>query len=73
MPIIASEALLARGPLAVVFVRGPWCPYCSLTLEALDEARPAIEQLGASLVVISPMRATSSRAPPPSAAWACGC
>jgi peroxiredoxin len=53
--IIASEALLARGPIAVVFVRGSWCPYCSLTLEALDAARPEIEQQGASLVVISPM------------------
>jgi peroxiredoxin len=51
---VSSEALLARGPLAVVFIRGPWCPYCSLTLDALEEVRPSIEQLGASLVVISP-------------------
>jgi peroxiredoxin len=53
--VISSEALLARGPLAVVFIRGSWCPYCSLTLEALDAARPAIEQQGAGLVVIAPM------------------
>jgi hypothetical protein len=33
----SSDALLARGPLVVVFIRGPWCPYCSLALEALDE------------------------------------
>jgi peroxiredoxin len=52
---VSSDALLARGPLVVVFIRGPWCPYCSLTLEALDALRPAIEQLGAGLVVISPM------------------
>ena len=24
--LVSSEALLARGPLAVVFLRGPWCP-----------------------------------------------
>jgi peroxiredoxin len=53
----SSDALLARGPLVVVFIRGPWCPYCSLALEALDECHPAIEQLGASLVVISPVSA----------------
>ena len=33
--VVSSEGLLARGPLAVVFIRGPWCPYCSLTLGAL--------------------------------------
>ena len=38
--VLASEGLLAKGPLAVMFFRGPWCPYCSLTLQALDEARP---------------------------------
>ncbi len=53
--IIASEALLARGPLAVVFVRGPWCPYCSLALEALEAVRPSIERLGGSLAVVSPV------------------
>lgn len=55
--LVLSEALLARGPLAVVFLRGPWCPYCTLALEALEEVRPAIDQLGASLVVVSPASA----------------
>jgi peroxiredoxin len=52
---VTSEELLARGPLALAFFRGPWCPYCSLALEALDQARPAIERLGASLVAVAPM------------------
>ena len=52
---VSSNALLARGPLVTAFIRGPWCPYCSLALEALDQARPAIEQQGATLVVISPV------------------
>ena len=55
--LVSSEALLARGPLAVVFLRGPWCPYCTLALQALEEVRPAIDQLGASLVVVSPASA----------------
>jgi peroxiredoxin len=54
--VVSSDQLLARGPLVTAFVRGPWCPYCCLALEALNEARPAIEQLGASLVVIAPVR-----------------
>ena len=52
---VASDALLDRGPLAIVFIRGTWCPYCSATLDALEQARPRIEQLGGSLVVVSPM------------------
>ena len=33
--IVTSDELLPRGPVALAFFRGPWCPYCSLTLEAL--------------------------------------
>jgi peroxiredoxin len=54
---VTSEQLLANGPLVLVFVRGTWCPYCSLTLQALDEARPAIERLQGSIVVVSPLQA----------------
>ncbi len=53
--IVSSEELLARGPLALAFFRGPWCPYCSMALQALDEVRPTIENLGASLVAVAPM------------------
>ena len=53
--VVASEALLANGPMVLVFVRGTWCPYCSLALQALDAARPPIEALGGTLVVVSPM------------------
>ena len=53
---VNSEELLAEGPLVLVFIRGTWCPYCSLALQALDEARPRIERLGASLVVVAPLQ-----------------
>jgi peroxiredoxin len=46
--------LLAKGPAVVSFYRGGWCPYCNLELRALQNALPAIRQLGAELVAISP-------------------
>jgi peroxiredoxin len=56
---VASGSLLAQGPLVLAFIRGTWCPYCSLALQALDEeVLPEIERLGASLVVVSPLRPT---------------
>lgn len=43
-----------QGPLVVTFFRGEWCPYCRLMLAALEEALPAIEALGATLVAVTP-------------------
>lgn len=45
----SSAALLAKGPLVVSFYRGIWCPYCTLDLQALQAALPAITQYGAQL------------------------
>jgi peroxiredoxin len=53
---VTSDELLARGPLVVNFFRGGWCPYCSLALQAFDDALPAINDLGAELVAISPLK-----------------
>ncbi|SRR5579871_4346584 len=52
--LIASDELLARGPLVVTFFRGSWCPYCQRTLEALEEALPRIHAAGAELVALTP-------------------
>lgn len=49
-----SQELLDRGPLVLALFRGGWCPYCDLTMAALEEARPAIEGLGARAVGIMP-------------------
>ncbi|MFZ5784364.1 MAG: peroxiredoxin-like family protein [Pseudomonadota bacterium] len=49
-----SHELLDRGPLVLALFRGGWCPYCDLTMTALEEARPAIEILGASVAGIMP-------------------
>lgn len=52
--LVASAELLERGPLVISFFRGDWCPYCSLELQALQEALPQIEALGATLVAVTP-------------------
>jgi peroxiredoxin len=58
---VSSADLLAKGPLVVSFYRGVWCPYCNMELQALQAALPEFEQLGASLVAISPQTAANSR------------
>lgn len=49
-----SGELLDRGPLVLALFRGGWCPYCDLTMLALEDARPAIEALGATAVGVMP-------------------
>ncbi len=58
---VSSADLLARGPLVISFYRGVWCPYCNMELQALQEALPQFEHMGASLVAISPQTAANSR------------
>lgn len=58
---LASEDLLARGPLVLSFYRGVWCPYCNIELGALQEAWPAIQATGAQLVSVSPQSLANGR------------
>lgn len=52
--LVFSDDLLAKGPLVICFFRGGWCPFCSATLQALQEILPDINAQGASLIAISP-------------------
>jgi peroxiredoxin len=52
-PVTLSH-LLKDGPVVVTFYRGEWCPYCNVQLRALQVALPEFQELGASLVAISP-------------------
>jgi len=45
---------LEHGPVVLSFYRGGWCPYCNLELQALQQALPEIQELGAQLVAVSP-------------------
>lgn len=57
---VRFSELLTDGPVVVSFYRGGWCPYCNLELRALQEKLPEIENLGASLLAISPERPDNS-------------
>jgi peroxiredoxin len=54
--------LLLDGPLVISFYRGGWCPYCRLSLRALDAALPAIRRAGAQVVALSPEGPAAARA-----------
>jgi len=51
---VCLEDLLKAGPVVLVFYRGLWCPFCNLTLAALQQALPQIGETGATLVAVSP-------------------
>ncbi len=48
---------LANGPVVVLFARGGWCPFCTLTLRAYQAALPAIHAAGGDLLAITPQPA----------------
>lgn len=52
--VVRSADLVSRGPLLLCFIRGRWCPFCVGQMEAMNAIVPELENLGASLVAISP-------------------
>jgi peroxiredoxin len=52
--MVSLSEVLAKGPAVISFYRGGWCPYCNLSLHALQEALSQIESTGATLIAISP-------------------
>ena len=52
--LVALDALLAKGPTAVMFHRGHWCPYCRMNVGALVRARLEIAATGGQVVIITP-------------------
>jgi len=53
--VVSLDALLAQGPVVLVFFRFAGCPACNLTLPNYQrELFPGLAALGASLVAISP-------------------
>lgn len=49
-----TEQLIKKGPVVVIFYRGEWCPVCNKYLSELNESLPAIQDYGATVLVISP-------------------
>jgi peroxiredoxin len=52
--VIDLSNLLKRGPVVLSFFWGVGCPFCILELQALAAAHSEIENLGATLVALSP-------------------
>jgi len=48
------DSLLGKGPVAVMFYRGHWCPYCRLNFRAVIQAYDQIEASGGRVVAIMP-------------------
>jgi peroxiredoxin len=60
--VVRLSRLLRQGPVVISFYRGAWCPYCHLALRAYQQALPQLQELGASLVAISPQTPDHSEA-----------
>lgn len=45
---------LKNGPVVLTWYRGGWCPYCTITLHALQEKLPEFKQEGATLLALTP-------------------
>lgn len=45
---------LKKGPVVLTWYRGGWCPYCNLTLNALQKELPNFKAAGATLIALTP-------------------
>ena len=45
---------LRLGPVVLLFIRGGWCPFCTLTLRAWQGALPLLHDAGGDLLAVSP-------------------
>jgi peroxiredoxin len=54
--LVGLDELLQKGPLAVTFHRGHWCPYCRINAAALSKAQEEIIAEGGQVVAIMPDR-----------------
>jgi peroxiredoxin len=52
--LVSLRSLLEKGPVAVMFYRGHWCPYCRLNVSAVIEAMPEITAFGGQIVAVMP-------------------
>jgi len=54
--IVSLDRLLAKGPVAVTFHRGHWCPYCRININALSRAQDEVAAEGGRILAIMPDR-----------------
>lgn len=51
---VRLSELYAKGPVVVTFYRGGWCPYCNTALAAWEQEIAELQEMGATLLAISP-------------------
>ena len=54
--MVSLDELLNRGPVAVTFHRGHWCPYCRININALVQAHKELTADEDEIVAIIPDR-----------------
>ena len=52
--LVALSSLIERGPVAVMFFRGHWCPFCRLNVRAVIQALDRIAEAGGRIIAIMP-------------------
>lgn len=51
---VSSSTLLAQSSLLITFYRGGWCPYCNLSLAALQKHVAEYKARGVDFIAVSP-------------------
>ncbi len=51
---VSLSTYLKKGPVVLTWYRGGWCPYCNLTLHALQDELPNIISAGGYLLALTP-------------------
>lgn len=54
--LVDLETMLRLGPVAVMFHRGHWCPYCRLNIRAVARVQSQIAAQGGQVVIVMPER-----------------
>jgi peroxiredoxin len=54
--LVSLESLIRKGPVAITFHRGHWCPYCRLNTTALSQVQDEVAAAGGQIVAILPDR-----------------
>jgi peroxiredoxin len=54
--LVNLRELHAEGPVAIMFHRGHWCPYCRMNAHAVARSSEAIAAAGGRVVIVTPER-----------------
>jgi peroxiredoxin len=59
--LVSLADVLAKGPVAIAFHRGHWCPYCQINMRDLALAHARVARSGGQIVAITPERQAFTR------------